>query len=118
MNKDIEIKFLNDLTKTRDDYIDQENSMKKCLKISSYIRAISLLLIPVFTFWNFLNGGLVIILTAIISFTEFYIKFNKFDYKLNLLNIVITNLDIGILSVSKYVGMYSQKTIVKTSNYL
>lgn len=53
MNKDIEIKFLNDLTKTRDDYIDQENSMKKCLKISSYIRAISLLLIPVFTFWNF-----------------------------------------------------------------
>ena len=73
MNKDIEIKFLNDLTKTRDDYIDQENSMKKCLKISSYIRAISLLLIPVFTFWNFLNGGLVIILTAIISFTESYI---------------------------------------------
>ena len=79
MNKDIEIKFLNDLTKTRDDYIDQENSMKKCLKISSYIRAISLLLIPVFTFWNFLNGGLVIILTAIISFTEFYIKFNKLE---------------------------------------
>lgn len=93
MNKDIEIKFLNDLTKTRDDYIDQENSMKKCLKISSYIRAISLLLIPVFTFWDFLNGGLVIILTAVISFTEFYTKFNKFDYKLNLLNRAITSLD-------------------------
>ena len=35
MNKDIEIKFLNDLTKTRDDYIDQENSMKNYLKIRS-----------------------------------------------------------------------------------
>lgn len=109
MNKDIEIKFLNDLTKTRDDYIDQENSMKKCLKISSYIRAISLLLIPVFTFWNFLNGGLVIILTAIISFTEFYIKFNKFDYKLNLLNIVITNLDMEYYLYHNMCGCYSSK---------
>lgn len=109
MNKDIEIKFLSDLTKTRADYIDQENSMKKCLKISSYIRAISLLLIPVFTFWNFLNGGLVIILTAIISFTEFYIKFNKFDYKLNLLNIVITNLDMEYYLYHNMCGCYSSK---------
>ena len=113
MNKDIEIEFLNDLTKTRDDYIDQENSMKKCLKTSSYIRAISLLLIPVFTFWNFLNGGLVIILTAIISFTEFYIKFNKFEYKLNLLNMAITNLDMEYYRYHYECGDYSSKNNIE-----
>lgn len=44
--------------------------------------------------------------------------FNKFDYKLNLLNIVITNLDMEYYCIIICAAVIHQKTIVKTSNYL
>lgn len=88
-----EIEFLEILSGTRDDYADQEEKAKSRFEKSTYIRAICLILIPVFTFWNCLNGGVVILLTAVISFNEFYVKFNRFEEKLHLLNSVITSLN-------------------------
>ncbi len=97
MNQDnqkcTEKEFLDILLATRDEYMSQEEDFKKRLKYSNYLRAGCLVLIPVFTFWNYLDGGAVILLTAVISLTEFYIKFNKFEEKLHLLNSVITNLN-------------------------
>lgn len=89
-----EKKYLETLTGTRDEYIEQEDQLKKKITYSSYISAICLVAIPVATFWNVFDGGLVILLTAIIAFCEFYIKFNKINQKLDLLNYVITNLNI------------------------
>lgn len=92
-NIDTEEEFLDILSNTRADYESQEKEAKTQLKTSTYIRAGCLVLIPVATFWNWFNGGIVIILTAIISFTEFYVKFNRLEEKLHLLNIAITNLN-------------------------
>lgn len=89
----MESDYLEKLTATRTEYEKQEKKMKRKLKISSYISAGCLVLIPVFTFWNYWDGGAVIILTAVISFAEFYVKFNKFEEKLNLVNIAITGLN-------------------------
>lgn len=89
-----EKKYLETLTGTRDEYIEQEDLLKEKIKWSSYISAFCLVTIPVATFWNIFNGGLVILLTAIIAFCEFYMKFNKINQKLDLLNYIITNLNI------------------------
>lgn len=83
-------KFLKDFDSTIEDYIDQEKKFRIRIKAALYIRAISLILIPVATFWDFLNGGAVILLTAVIGFAEFYTNFNRFEEKLHIINEAIT----------------------------
>lgn len=109
MKSDKEIKYLKILTGTREDYMEHEKKLLLSVKIASYLSAISLVLIPVSTFWNVLDGGAVMLLTAIIAFFEFYLKFNKVEQKLSLLNSAITNLNIEYYSYYYDCNEYSTK---------
>lgn len=104
-----EKEYLDILVKTRNDYIAQEKEFKKRLKIASYFNAFCLVMIPVFTFWNYLDGGVVILLTALISLSEFYIKFNKFADKLILVNQAITLLNMEYYNYYYNVGKYKEE---------
>lgn len=109
-----ESNYLKILEGTRNEYIEQEESLEKKLKCYSYISAFCLVSIPVVTFWNVFNGGVVIILTAIIAFCEFYIKFNKINYRLDLLNRVITYLNIEYYRYYYDCNEYSSEDREKT----
>lgn len=92
--------------------IDYNNNQKKLsnkYKFFSTIRAITIICIPLVLVIEKHDNIFIAILSAIGSFSEFYIRFNDFERKINVINNTISDLTYELLLYKNNASVYDKR---------